>query len=174
MKVTSVEIGGEQVAIDVDVSGRFHARYDDTNIGGDTLQEVKDQLAKMNRKTLDARAVPVTVIGIVPNEEQRKFGTVDPYVNGIGVLNALYRGKHARNGYHLLVADSSTGAERKKFNISTYGTHDRHQVICRRITLDETMEYLRLAKAAEYAKQQLDVWIKERRVDPKTLIKGDV
>lgn len=174
MKVTTVDVGGEEVGIEVDGNGRFRAEYDGEHVAGNTLQEVKDQLAKMNRKALDSRAIPVTVVGIVqtPTKDNR-WDRSDPFENGIGVINAKFRGRHARTSQWLLIAEGQNDAERKKFTISGYHERSQYQVLCRRLSLAETLEYIRLAKAAEFAKQQLDVWIGERRVDPKTLM-GEV
>jgi hypothetical protein len=168
MKITTVTVGDEEVEIEVDMNGRFHAEYDGQSVGGDTLQEVKDHLVKMNRKVLDERAVPVTIIGIVPVEKQKDrhgFRTSDPFEDGVGVLNAKLRGRHARTREFLYIAEGENAEERKKFSLH-YSGSKRYQVACRRLSLAESLEYIRLAKAAEFAQQQLDVWIDARRLDP--------
>lgn len=169
MKIATVDVGEEKVEIDVDVYGRFNARYDEANVGGDTLQEVKDQLVKMNRKVLDAKAIDVTIIGIVEADQTNFMQRGDVYTSGIGVLNAKFRGKHERTGQWLLISEGANQKERKKFSLSTGGGRDQYQVLCRRVSLEETLEYIRLAKAAEFAKEQLLNWIHQRRLDPKKL-----
>lgn len=172
-KVASFAVGDEEVDIEVDANGRFFAVYDRENFAADTLQELKDRLAKANRKVLDKHAIDVTVVGLVPTETASRYGRTEPYEAGIGVINAKYRGKHARTNALLLISEGSTAEERKKFDLSSYDSTREYKIICRRISLDETMEYLRLAKAAEYAHEQLMVWINARRLDLKKLAEKD-
>jgi hypothetical protein len=169
-KVGSVTVGDDEVDVEVDANGRFFATYDEEHYAADTMQELKDRLKKMSRRALDKHAIDVTVVGIVPTEEKSKWGRSEPFEGGIGVVNAKYRGKHERTRELLLISEGPRAEERKKFSLGGgYGGQKEHNVICRRISLDETMEYIRLAKAAEFAHEQLLNWIDARKLDVKEI-----
>lgn len=103
-------------------------------------------------------AIDVSIVGMVDNGEKNRYGRQDPYTTGIGVVQAKLRGKHQRNRDWLLTSDDG-----KKFTLGTWGSAEH--MICRRLSLSETIEYIHLAMAAKDAKEQLDTWIEVRAAD---------
>ena len=162
-KVTDIYLGKDEIAIHVDSDGRFHAEYEEEHVYGDTLPNLKDELQKRFKKTQTRSPIDVSIVGkIVDPAPSRYSGRGDRYISGIGVVNAVLRGQNSRLRDWLL-----TSEDNYKFSL---GGSDGRRIICRRLSSDESLEYIRLARAIEFAKEQLESWTAERRIDPKVVL----
>lgn len=154
-------IADTNIKIEVNDAGVFSASFEEETFSGKTMEQLEGSLKAAIKKAKELHPVDVSVVGKVPKLHD-PYG--HKYTDGVGVVHAILRKRHDRSAVYLFTAADGT-----KFQLSSYHSRDH---ICRRLTDEETAEYLRLRQAVEAAKVVLEAWTEERRVNADEALKG--
>lgn len=143
------EVDGVTYQINITYDGRFSTTYDDDEISSKTLDKLLARLRSLmrKRKVTEKAALPVTVLGgrgYYYNKEEEKF------------RHGVVTGIHASNNNILFKQD---GGKQGTEQLSGYNN------VYRRLTDAEMAEYIKLVRAQEAAREAVENWDKEHRID---------
>lgn len=163
VKLKTETIADQEIDFMVEQSGKFSATVGEVEYYGATLEELREKVTKAAKRLRDTEAVPVTVLNMIPRNKSERpvFYDDGPFVDGIGVVHAMLRGKNERGGYWLLAeGEKGKGA---KFKLSCYREAKN---ISRRLTAEEVEQYTQLATAVAHAEAALESFMQSVAIDP--------
>lgn len=158
------KLGKHSIEIEVDRKGKFSAQFDDQDYAAETHAELVELLKKAVKRHDRYKPIEVTVLGVMFKPARRSFDN-EKIMAGDGTIDAVLRGYHARNRVWLLT--SVEGSE--KFQLGGYNCKG---VIVRRLTLEETLRYLKLAEDRRIAATAIEDFVGSVKVDPKELVEA--
>jgi hypothetical protein len=160
MKLLTEKIGGYDIEIHVDTRGDFSATFNENDYEAKTQVALIEQLTAAVKKAALQHPVNVTVLGLVPNTQRNEFSSSSPYRKGAGFVHAQLKARHQRqSGVWLLRTEDG----RQKFQVGSYSNDG---TIARRLTVEETVEYMRLATALVDAQRALDEFTTAVKISP--------
>jgi hypothetical protein len=149
MKLTTTKIRGQELTIEVNAGGTFTCDFGDHTYEAKTHAELLERLEVAVKKHLAQNPVDVTVIGLVSRDKRKMSYSSTPFEKGVGFVHALLTAKHERHGGTFLLRAVDGG---QKFQVGSYSSEG---TICRRLTVEESVEYMRLASAVVDAEKAL-------------------
>lgn len=163
MKLTTEKIGAENIDIEVNQSGEFHAEFNEEKFRATTQAELIEQLRRAVKKAKAVKPVDVTVLRLRERTTRKDwdneiFETTEE--GTLGVVDAKLRGYNERNHVFLLVDD-----KKQKFQLGGYKNGDA--VIVRRLTAAEKRDYAVLVEAERVALTGLEDFIGLVKIDAK-------
>ena len=171
-EVKKEKIESHEVTFSVDDEGTWYASAAllDDAVWAKSLQEVRTKVrAKLRRATMKL-AIKATIVNVLPDSEREKsWHSRDDAARANEIRHITLTGISVRGGSsygEVMYSFDESGEKAKKKNVHQSHTEpDQVGVVCRRLTKPEEKEYRTLRDAFDNARDALDAWIKDHRIE---------